>query len=194
MNGILGSNKTRILLLFFAGLLLFSTLGLSLYPVAGQEELDLSWTFDYSPLVSGASNSLQIGIVNTALAPVRLLSLGIRFPWTENGTYLSSGTPATWVDIGPGEQVQYTIPLQIPADTLTGRYAMNTLVQYEPFQNTQYGAAEAIVYLQYVAVLGRNNAFSMTFDPYDGRFDAAFAVFTLLGWYLPKRLLRRTKG
>lgn len=194
MNRILGRNKTKIVLLSSAALLLLSSLGLALYPVAGQGQLNLSWTFDYSPLVSGASNWVKIGVLNTALAPIRIQSLSVRFPWMQNGAYLSSGMPETGIDMAPGENVQYTISLQIPSDTLTGKYAMDTLLQYEIFENSQFGGPETIVYVQYVVVLGRSSASSMTFDPYDGRIYSAVAIFTLLGWYLPKRLLHGTKS
>ena len=193
MNGILGI-KTKILLFSFAALLLLSCLGLSFHPVIGQEQFNLNWAFAYSPLVSGAANSLNVSIVNTALVPVRLLSVGIRFPWMQTGTYLSSGIPQTGIDVAPGGEVQYTISFQIPADTLTGRYEMETLLQCEIFQTTQYGGPESIAYVLDVVVLGRSSSYSMTFDPYDGRFYSAVAILILLGWYLPKRLLRRAKG
>jgi hypothetical protein len=191
---ILGFNKTKILLLSFAALLLLSSLGLTLHPVIGQEQFNLNWAFNYSPLVSGAANSLNLSILNTALAPVRLLSVGIRFPWMQTGTYLSPGIPQTGIDLAPAQEVHYTIPLEIPADTLTGRYAMETVLQCEVFQTTQFSGPESIAYVLDVIVLGRSSSFSMTFDPYDGRFYSAVAVLTLLGWYLPKKLLRRTKG
>jgi hypothetical protein len=194
MNRILGSNETKVLILSFAALFLLSSFGLTLPPVIGQAQFDLSWKFNYSPLVSASANSLNVHILNIALAPIRLLSVGIRFPWMRSGTYLSPGIPQTGVDVAPGEEVQYTIPLQIPADTLTGKYAMETLLQYETFQTTQYGGPESISYVLNVVVLGRSSSFSMMLDPYDGRLYSAVAVFTLLGWYLPKRLLHRTKG
>ena len=194
MNETLGLNKTKILLLAFAALLLLSSLSLTLPPVTGQAQFDLSWAFNYSPLVSGAPNSLQLQILNTALAPVRLLSVGIRFPWMESGTYLSSGIPQTGIDVNPGEEVQYTIPFQVPADTLTGRYAMETLLQYQIFQTTQYGGPEAITYVLDVIVLGRTSSYSLTFDLSDGRIYSAVALFTLIGWYLPKRLRVKAKG
>jgi hypothetical protein len=193
MNGILGLNKTETLLLSFAALLLLSSLGLTLHPVIGQTPFDLSWTFNYSPLVSGAANSLHLRILNTALAPVRLLSVGIRFPWMQSGMYLSSGIPQTGIDVAPGEEVQYTIPFQIPADTLTGRYVMETLLQYEIFQTTQYGGPEPIVYVLDVVVLGRTSSYSLGFDLSDGRIYSAVAIFTLIGWYLPKRLRVKAK-
>ena len=193
MNGIQRLSKTKILLLSFAALLLLSSHVLTLHPVMGQEQFNLNWVFDYSPLVSGAANSLNLSILNTALAPVRLLSVGIRFPWMQSGTYLSPGIPQTGIDVAPGGEVQYTIPFQIPADTMTGRYAMETLLQCEIFQTTQFGGPESIAYILDVVVLGRSSSFSMTFDPYDGRFYSAVAVLTLLGWYVPKRLLRKAK-
>ena len=107
--------------------------------------------------------------------------------------YLSSGIPQTGIDVAPGEEVQYTIPFQIPADTLTGRYVMETLLQYEIFQTTQYGGPEPIVYVLDVVVLGRTSSYSLGFDLSDGRIYSAVAIFTLIGWYLPKRLRVKAK-
>jgi len=110
------------------------------------------------------------------------------------GTYLSSGMPEAGTNLGPGAQAQYMIPIQVPADTVTGRYDMETTLAYAAFQTNQYGGAESITYVQDVVVLGRSSSLSLTLDPFDGRFYAAVGVFTLLGWYLPKRLLHRSKG
>ncbi len=173
---------------------LLSVLAFTLQPVVAQTSFDLNWAFDYSPLISGAPNSLHLRIHNTALAPVRLSSVGIRFPWMQADTYLSTGGPQTAVNIPPQQEVRYTIPFQIPADVLTGRYSMNTLLQYQIFQTTQYGGQEAIVYALDVVVLGRSSSFSMTFDPYDGRSYSALALLTLIGWYLPKKLRPKAKG
>lgn len=196
MNGIPGLNKTRILLLSSAAFLLLSSLGLTLHPAIGQEQqqFDLSWKFDYSPLVSGAANSLHLHILSTALAPLRLLSVSIRFPWMNADTYLSTGSPQTPTDLPPGQEVTYTIPFQIPGDVLTGRSSMDTFLTYQVFQTTQWSGPESIVYVLDVVVLGRSSSILMAFDFYDGRFYSAVAVLALLGWYLPKRLLHRAKG
>jgi hypothetical protein len=98
------------------------------------------------------------------------------------------------MDIAPDEKGGITISFQIPANVLTGRYAMNTFLTYEVFQTNQYGGPESIVYVLDVIVMGQNSSFSMTFDPYDGRFYSAFAFFTLIGWYLPRKLRPRAKG
>ena len=71
---------------------------------------------------------------------------------------------------------------------------MDTFLQYQVFKTTQWAGPESIVYVLDVVVLGRSSSFSMTFDFYDGRFYSAVALFTLLGWYLPKKLLHRAKG
>ena len=196
MNGILGLNKTKIMLLSFAALLLLSSLGLTLHPVIGQEQqqLDLSWTFDYRPLVSGAANSLNLSILNTALAPVRLLSVGIRFPWMNADTYLSTVSPQTLVDLPPGQEVRYTIPFQIPVEVLTGRYSLVTLLQYQVFRTAQWAGPESIAYVLDVVVFGRTSSYSLRFDPSDGRIYSAVALITLVGWYLPKKLRHKAKG
>ena len=188
----LESNRTRILL--FVALLLLSCLGLTLPSVVGQVPLNLSWTFNYSPLLSGATNSLQIEIVNTASAPVRVLSLNVRFAWMEIGVYLSSGIPEKGIDIAPGGEVQYMIPLQVPVDTLMGRYDMLTVLQYETFQTSQYSGPEGITYVQDVLVVGPTSSYSFSFDPSDGRIYSAGAIIILLGWYLPKKLPRKARG
>jgi hypothetical protein len=194
MKGILESAKAQRNIISFIVLLLVSVLAFTLQPVAAQTPFDLNWAFDYSPLVSGAPNSLHLRIHNTALAPVRLSSAGIRFPWMQANTYLLTGGSQSVVDIPPQQEVTYTIPFQIPADVLTGRYSMNTFLQYQIFQTTQYGGQEGIVYVLDVVVLGRSSSFSLTFDPYDGRFYSAFALLTLIGWYLPKKLRPKAKG
>jgi hypothetical protein len=194
MIGILGSNTPKVLLLSFVGLLLLSAVAFTLTPVAAQPPFDLSWAFDYSPLVSAAPNSVHLHIQNTALGPTRLLSVGIRFPWMNDSTYLTAGGLQTPVDLSPGQVVMYTISFQIPDDVLTGRYSMDTFLQYQVFQTVQWGGQESIAYVLDVTLIGRNSPFSITFDPYDGRFYAAVAFFTLLGWYLPKRFLHRAKG
>jgi hypothetical protein len=192
MNALPRAKKTTITL-FLVGASLLLSLALIPAPVLAQEPFDLNWTFDYSPLISVAPNSVEVRINNTGLTPIRLLSVGITFPWM-NGTYLSSGIPKTMIDVPPAGGVQYRIPFQIPADVLTGKYVMDTLLQYEIFQTTQYGGPQSIVYALDVVVVGRTSSYSMTFDPYDGRFYSAVAVFILLGWYLPKRILHRAKG
>lgn len=192
MNGLPRAKKTTITL-FLVGASLLLSLALMPAPVLGQEPFDVNWSFDYSPLVSAAPNSVDVKVNNTGLTPIRLLSVGISFPWM-NGTYLSSGIPKTGIDVAPAGGMQYKISFQVPADALTGKYSMDTLLQYEIFQTTQYGGPQSIVYALDVVVVGRTSSSPMTFDPYDGRFYSAVAVFTLLGWYLPKRLLHRTKG
>lgn len=192
MNGILKSNTTHRKLISFGALLLITFFAMK--PVGAQAPFDLNWTFDYSPLISGASNSLHLSIHNTALAPIRLLSVGIRFPWMQSDTYLSAVLPQNPTEVAPGQEILYTIPFQVSADVQTGRYHMNTLLEYQVFQNIQYGGTEAISYVLDVVVLGRNSSFSMTFDPYDGRFYSAFALFTLIGIYLPKKLRPKAKG
>ncbi len=194
MKGILESAKAQRYVISFIVLLLVSVLAFTLQPVAAQTPFDLNWAFDYSPLVSGAPNSLHLRIHNTALAPVRLSSAGIRFPWMQANTYLLTGGSQNVVEIPPQQEVTYTIPFQIPADVLTGRYSMSTFLQYQIFQTTQYGGQEGIVYVLDVVVLGRSSSFSLTFDPYDGRFYSAFALLTLIGWYLPKKLRPKAKG
>jgi hypothetical protein len=194
MKGILKSAKAQRKIIPFIILFLLSVLAFTLQPVVAQTPFDLNWTFDYSPLISAAPNSLHLRIHNTALAPVRLLSVGIRFPWMDADAYLSRSGPQIAVDISPQQEVTYTIPFQIPADVLTARYTMNTFLQYQVLQTTQYGGQEGIVYVLDVVVLGRSSPFSMTFDPYDGRFYSALALLTLIGWYLPKKLRPKAKG
>ena len=193
MNGLPKSRKITIALFMFGTSLLLSLVFIPA-PVLGQVPFDLNWSFDYNPLVSAAPNSLHVRIHNTGLTPIRILSVGISFPWMQSGTYLSSGIPQTGVDVAPGLEAQFTIPFQIPADTLTGRYSMNTLLQYQVFQTNQYGGSEAIIYALGIVVLGSISPYSITFNPYDGRFYAAVAALTLVGWYLPKRLLHKTEG
>ncbi len=193
MKGILEPAKAQRKLTSFIVLLLLSFLAFTLQPVVAQTPFDLNWAFDYSPLVSGAPNSLHLRIRNTALTPVRLSSVGIRFPWMGVDTYLSTGAQNV-VDIPPQQEVRYTILFQIPADVLTGRYSMNTLLQYQILQTTQYGGPEAITYLLEVVVLGRTSSYSLSFDPSDGRIYSAVALFTLVGWYLPRRLRVKAKG
>lgn len=194
MKGILKSAKEQRKIISFIVLLLVSVLAFTLQPVVAQTPFDLNWAFDYSPLVSGAPNSLHLRIHNTAFAPVRLSSVGIRFPWMQANAYLSTGGPQTAVDIPPQQEVRYTIPFQIPADVLTGRYSMNTLLKYQVFQTTQYGGQEGIVYVLDAVVLGRTSSYSFSFDFSDGRIYSAVAIFTLIGWYLPKKLRLKAKG
>ena len=183
-----------MIILSFSALFLFSFLALTMRPVGAQAPFDLSWTFDYSPLVSAAPNSVHLSIHNTGFAPIRLTSIGINFPWMDSGAYISAGSPQLPIDLAPDQKGQITISFQIPANVLTGRYAMNTFLSYQVFQTNQYGGPESIVYVLDVIVIGQNSSFSMTFDPYDGRFYSAFAFFTLIGWYLPRKLRPRAKG
>jgi hypothetical protein len=193
MKGILESAKEQRKIISFVALFLFLLSALAAQPVVAQAPY-LSWVFDYSPLVSGAPNTVQITIQNTGLAPLRLSLVGIQFSWTQAATYLSTAESQSTVDIPPEQEVNYTIPFTVPADLGTGRYSMYTLVQYQIWQTPQFGGVEPLVYALDVIVLGRTWSYSLSFDPYDGRFYSAIAVFTLLGWYLPKKLRAKAKG
>ena len=194
MNRTLGPNKAKMPLLPLGALLLFSFLAFTLPPVQAQALFDLNWMFDYTPLVSGAPNSLHVRIHNTARTPIRMLSVSIGFSWMEAGTYISSRSSDTPQDLAPEQEVRYAIPFEIPANVTTGRYSMNTLLQYQVFQGTQWAGPQAITYALDVVVLGRSSSSSMTTDPYDGRLYSAFALFTLIGWYLPRKLRPKTKA
>jgi len=74
---------------------------------------------------------------------------------------------------------------------------MDTLLQYQVYQTNQYGGPESVVYaLGGISLLveGRNSSSVMNFDPFDNRFYSAFALFTLIGWYLPKKLKPGIRG
>lgn len=193
MKRIPGSAKNQRQIIPFVALLLFSFLAFRVQPVIAQMPFEVNWTFDYSPLVSGAPNTVHLRVSNTAFAPVRLLSVGINFPWMQANVYFSTAEMQSVVDIPPQQEVTYTILFQTPANALTGRYTMNTLLQYEMFQAGQYGGQEAIAYVLNVVVLGRTSSYSFNFDLYDGRFYSALALLTLIGWYIPKRLRFKAK-
>jgi hypothetical protein len=192
MNEIIESNKTRMRLSSLIVFLILVLLVFTPQPVRAQTPFDLSWSFDYSPLVSGASSSLQLRIRNTGLARARLLSAGVRFPWMEAHTYVSTGSINAV--FSAGQEAQYRFSFDISPEVLTGKYIMETLLQYQVYQATEWSGPESTVYLLTVIVLGRSSSYTMLFNPADGRFYSALALLTLVGWYLPKKLRPKAKG
>jgi hypothetical protein len=187
------SHSTFLAVLFLASFLLSV-----MQPVRAQVPLDLTKTFDYSPLVSGATNALHLVIRNTDLAPVRLLSVAIWFSWMQANTYLSAGSPQ---DISAQQEVRYSVSFAIPENVSAGRYSMTITLNFQRFQTApvpHWAAPEAIVHLNTgdtgVIVFGRSSPYSIKFDPYDARAYSAIALITLIGWYLPKSLRSRVKG
>jgi len=190
MKQTLGSPSERSCLLQLIVLLILTSLAFKAPTVQAQEPFSLIWTFDYSPLVSSAPNSLHVQIQNIGGTPLRILSVSIGFSWMEPNTYLSLNS--TIQDISPGSSFTYTIPFQISANVLTGRYQMSTLLQYETLQASKWTTG-TIVYILDVVVVGSVASYTLSVDIYDVRLYAACAVFVLIGWYLPKRLRPKAK-
>ena len=173
----------------FLLLIMFATC--TLRPVQAQTPFNLNWTFDYSPLVAGANNSLQIRVTNTGNVPLQFISVGIHFTWMNADAYITKSGTLPEV---PAQQKQlYNISFQVPDSVLTGRYSMNTLLVYQVFQQNGFTGAEAIVYVLDIVVLGRTSQYSLTFNPLDWRIYSVIAVLTLAGWFLPKRILQKVK-
>jgi hypothetical protein len=165
---------------------------LVMQPVRAQAPIDLTTTFDYSPLVSGATDALHLVIRNTELAPVRLLSVAIWFSWMQSNTSLPAGGPQ---DISAQHEVRYRISVAIPENVPAGRYSMVITMSFQRFQTApvpHWAGSESIVHVNTgesgVIVFGSSSPFSISFDPYDGRTYSAIALITLIGWYLPKSL------
>lgn len=203
MKGILGSrraSRARSKLIAFAILLLLSLLAVAWHqqPVRAQALFDLSWTFDYSPLVSGATNTVHVLVRNTALVPLRLLSVGIRFPWMQGQTYLSPGEPQGTQNLSAEQEVRYNFSFAVPENVLAGTYSTTTFLQFQRFQITpspHWSGVESTTYvIDNVIMYSRSSPFSIRIDPYDGRIYSAIALITLVGWYLPKRLRLGAKG
>ena len=164
-------------------------------PVRAQAPFDLGWSFAYSPLVSGATDSLHLVIRNTALAPVRLRSVTIWFSWMRADTNLSPESPQGIRDLSAEQEVRYSVSIAISENVTMGNYYMTVILIYQRFQMPDWAGPESFGYvIPDVLVYSSSIPFSVRFDVYDGRIYSAIALITLVGWYLPKRLLLRAKG
>ena len=103
-----GSRPRRGSLILVALFSLFLVV-LTVHTVPAQGELDLTSTFDYSPLVAGATNTVDLVISNTVLAPVRLLWVGLRFSWMKADAYLPAGG---YLTLAVQQKVHYNVSLQ----------------------------------------------------------------------------------
>lgn len=189
MKKITGS-KARSKSLLFAVLLSFSALGFTLSPVGAQASFDIGYSFDYSPLVSGAPDSLHVVIRNTGLELLRLPSVTVWFSWMRAGTNLSPEGNQAILDLQPGQEASYSFSLEVP-EIVTGDYYMTVDVTYQGFQVPNWGALETETYvvpdvLVYGASPGAYAVLPINYD--DGRIYSAIALITLVGWYLPRKL------
>ena len=196
MKRIIGS-KAQSKSLLYAALLSFWVLGFMLIPVNAQP-FDVSYSFDYQPLVAGATDTLHVLITNTGPEPLRLPSVTVSFSWMSADNNLSPEGGQANLEIQPGQEAPYLFSVAV-SENVTGSYVMGVDVVYQIFQAPNWGGLESETYvvpgvLVYGASPGAYGVPSVSYDAYDGRIYSAIALITLLGWYLPRKLRFKPKG
>jgi len=196
MKRITGS-IARSKLLLFAVLLSFCSSGFILSTVRAQAPFDIGWSLDYSPLVSGTTDSVHVVITDTDPEPLRLRSVTVGFSWMRGDSNFSPEGGQAVLDLQPGQEAPYSFSIAVP-ETVAGSYYMTVDVTYQRFQIPNWGGIESETYvIPDIVVYGASpaafGALPINYNPYDGRTYSAIALITLVGWYLPKKLRFKPK-